>query len=130
MEIIDFWYREIRLGIGQPKIERIKSYEICTEDTQTNKWYFVAKIFLTVRKNCSSNRDKLLKFEAEGQEFATRTIHSNSERSEQNAFLTCFLRFLISNRLNRTIRIQIGKKYWYLETCKKSQKNTLFCKID
>ena len=26
--------------------------------------------FLTVRKNCSSEREKLLKFEAEGQEFA------------------------------------------------------------
>ena len=31
------------------------------------KWYFVTKIVLTtVRKNCSSDREKLLKFEAEG----------------------------------------------------------------
>ena len=30
-------------------------------------WYFVTKI---VRKNCSSDREKLLKFEAEGREFA------------------------------------------------------------
>jgi hypothetical protein len=39
----------------------------------------------TVRKNCSSDREKLLKFEAEGREFAKilRTICSNSERSEQ-----------------------------------------------
>ena len=42
----------------------------------------------TVRKNCSSDWEKLLKFEAEGQEFSktfgiTRTIYSNSERSEQ-----------------------------------------------
>ena len=39
----------------------------------------------TVRKKCSSNREKLLKFEAEGQELAKvlRTICSNSERSEQ-----------------------------------------------
>ena len=42
-----------------------------------------------MRKNCSSDREKLLmKFEAEGREFAkffeiTRTIYSNSERSEQ-----------------------------------------------
>ena len=28
------------------------------------------KLFWPVRKNCSSNREKLLKFEAEGQEFA------------------------------------------------------------
>ena len=34
-------------------------------------WYFVTKIVLTtVRKNCSSDREKLLKFEAEGREFA------------------------------------------------------------
>ena len=30
-------------------------------------WYFVTKI---VRKKCSSDREKLLKFEAESQEFA------------------------------------------------------------
>ena len=35
------------------------------------KWYFVIKIVLTYYdKNCSSDREKLLKFEAEGQEFA------------------------------------------------------------
>ena len=34
------------------------------------KWYFVTKIVLTVRKNCSSDRETLLKFEGEGQEFA------------------------------------------------------------
>ena len=32
------------------------------------KWYFVTRIAL--RKNCSSDREKLLKFEAEDQEFA------------------------------------------------------------
>ena len=35
------------------------------------KWYFVTKIVpTTVRKNCSSDQEKLLKFEAEGREFA------------------------------------------------------------
>ena len=35
------------------------------------KWYFVTKIVLTYceKKKCSSDREKLLKFEAEGQEF-------------------------------------------------------------
>ena len=34
-------------------------------------WYFVTKIVLTYcEKNCSSNPEKLLKFEAEGREFA------------------------------------------------------------
>ena len=47
------------------------------------------KIVLTYcEKKNSSDREKLLKFEAEGQEFAnkfeiTRTIYSNNERSEQ-----------------------------------------------
>ena len=32
-----------------------------------NKWYFVTKIVLTnCEKKCSSDREKLLKFEAEG----------------------------------------------------------------
>ena len=37
-----------------------------------DKWYFVTKIVLTYceKKNCSSDREKLLKFEAEGREFA------------------------------------------------------------
>ena len=36
-----------------------------------NYWYFVTKIVLTYcEKKCSSYREKLLKFEAEGQEFA------------------------------------------------------------
>ena len=53
------------------------------------KWYFVTKIVLTYcEKKCSSDGEKLFKFEAEGREFAkifeiTRTIYSNSERSEQ-----------------------------------------------
>ena len=33
-------------------------------------WYFVNKIVPTVRKKCSSDREKRLKFMAEGQEFA------------------------------------------------------------
>ena len=50
-----------------------------------------------MRKNCSRDWEKLLKFEAEGQEFAKFlrwTIYSKSERSEQfmvtECFLTCF----------------------------------------
>ena len=36
-----------------------------------SKWYFVTKIVLTYcEKNCSCDRKKLLKFEAEGQEFS------------------------------------------------------------
>ena len=56
----------------------------------------------TVRKKCSSDREKNLKFEAEGWEFAkhfemTRTIYSNNERSEEflltELFFNLFLDF-------------------------------------
>ena len=40
------------------------------------KWYFDTKIVLTVRKDCSSDREKLLKFEAESQEFAAKNLRS------------------------------------------------------
>ena len=46
-------------------------YGCCFVGYVTKKWYFVTKIVLTYcEKNCSSDREKLLKFEAEGQEFA------------------------------------------------------------
>ena len=79
-------------------------------------------------QNCSSllwgnffsgDQEELLKFKAEGREFAnvfTRTIHSNNERSDQslkqNVFLTYYRRFLISNMYIRTIIIQIVKNDW------------------
>ena len=74
-----------------------------------------------MRKNCSSDREKLLKFEAEGREFANflrsleqfiQTMKGQNNFWQQNAFLTCSWRFLI-------IAIQIGKKYWDLETYRK-----------
>ena len=50
--------------------------------------YFVSKIVLTkCEKKKSSDREKLLKFEAEGREFA------NSERSEQVLVTECFSNF-------------------------------------
>ena len=47
------------------------------------KWYFVTKIVRpTVRKCCSSDREKLLKFKAEGREF------SNFLRSQEQFIQT------------------------------------------
>ena len=55
-------------------------------------------------KKCSSDREKLLKFEAEGREFATflwsleqfiQTVKGQNNFWYQNAFLTCSRRFLI-----------------------------------
>ena len=57
----------------------------------------------------------------------TRTIYFNSERSEQflkqNALLTCSWRFLKSINYIKTIRIQIGKNNWDLETYRKRAKS-------
>ena len=53
----------------------------------------------TVRRNCSSDREKLLKFEV------IQTVKGQSNFWYQNAFLTCSWMFLI----DRTIRIQIAK---------------------
>ena len=52
-----------------------------------------------MRKNCSSDREKLLKFEAEGQEFAK--FLRSLEQFIQNAFSTCSWMFLISNQLEQ-----------------------------
>ena len=69
-----------------------------------------------MRKNCSSDREKLLKFEAEGQEFEhflrslgqfilTAKVQNNFW--SQNAFLTCSWRFLISNILELRLEKKI-----------------------
>ena len=53
----------------------------------------------TVRKNCSSDREKLLKFEAEGRELQNflRSLEqfTNSERSEQFLVTECFFNFFL-----------------------------------
>ena len=53
-----------------------------------------------MRKNCSSDREKLLKFEAEGREFAKilRSLEQfiqNSERSEQFLVTECFFNLFL-----------------------------------
>ena len=77
---------------------------------------------------CSSDREKLLKFEAEGREFAKclrsieqfiQTVKGQHNFWQQNVFLTCSWRFLRYDKFRR-IRIQIGKNYWDIETCRKS----------
>jgi hypothetical protein len=63
-----------------------------------------------VRTNCSSGQEKLLKFKAEGQEFAkilrsleqfVRSVKGQNNFWLQNAFLTCSWRLLISNKLEQ-----------------------------
>ena len=59
-----------------------------------------------MRRNCSSDREKLLKFEAEGREFAKilrsleqfiQTVQGQNKFWKQNALLTCSWRFLVYN---------------------------------
>ena len=60
----------------------------CLECKLIGTGILLLKLFWpTVRKNCSTDWEKVLKFEAEGWEFTnffaiTRTIYSNSESSE------------------------------------------------
>ena len=78
---------------------------------QNRNGILLPKLFWpTVRKNCSSDREKLLKFEAEGWEFAKflrsleqfdRTVKGQNNFWKQNAFLTCSWKFLRSNKLEQ-----------------------------
>ena len=58
-----------------------------------------------MRKNCSSDREKLLKFKAEGRKFAKflRPLEQfiQTVKGQKNAFLTCSWRFLKSNKLKQ-----------------------------
>ena len=72
-----------------------------------------------MRKKCSSDWEKLLKFEAEGREFAKflRSLEqfiSNRERSEQFLVKECFFKLfpggLISNELEQ-LEFKFEKKY-------------------
>ena len=75
-------------------------------------------------KKCSSDREKLLKFEAEGQEFPKilRSLEQFIQTVKgQNGFLTCSWRFLRSKK-NRTIIIQIGKIIWIEKSAGKVRK--------
>ena len=74
-----------------------------------------------MRKNCSSDQEKLLKFEAEGQEFSKflrslkqfiqtvkGRVTNSSERSEHFLVTECFFNFLISNKLEQ-LEFKSGK---------------------
>ena len=53
----------------------------------------------------------------------TKTVFSNSERSEQFLKTECFFNLFLEvfqTEYMRTIRIQIGENNWDLETCSKS----------
>ena len=68
------------------------------------------KLFRRWEKNCSSDRENLVKFEAEGREFAKIlrsleqfiwTVKGQNNFWQQNVFLTCYWRFPRSNKLEQ-----------------------------
>ena len=73
-----------------------------------------------MRENCSNEPEKLLKLEAEGREFEKQlrslgqfiqTVKGQNNSRSQNAFITCFWRFIISNKLEQlefTLKKNIG----------------------
>ena len=91
-----------------------------------NSILFPKLFWPAVRKNDSTDWEKLLKFEAEGQEFARflrsqeqliRTVKAKNN-FEKEYFFNLFLE--VSQILYiRTIMFQIGKNNWDLETYRK-----------
>ena len=118
-------YQIFRLSLS--KVHN-KSTE-CRSEKQLFEWYFVTKIVLTYReKNCSSDWEKILKFEAESREFAKIWDHMNNlfkQWKVRTILVTeCFFKlFLVVSQIykNRTIIIQIGKNHCNLEICRKRQ---------
>ena len=100
-----------------------------------NFWLKRTFVSKTTRKNCSSDREKLLKVEDEGREFAkkfeiTRTIYSNSERSEQFLATECFFnfcpwKFIISNKLEQ-LEFKLEKIIGIVKHTGKVRKRILF----
>ena len=93
------------------------------------KWYFVTKIVLTYyEKKFISWSRKVFEVQDWRQRIfknfeITRTIYSNSERSEQFLVTECFFNLFLEVSQTwkiRTIKIKIGKNYWDWETCRKS----------
>ena len=78
-----------------------------------------------MRKNCSSDREKLLKFKLEGQEF-TNILQSlepfiQTAKGQLQFFGTeWFFNFFLEVSQIRTIIIRIEKNNWDLETYRKS----------
>ena len=77
-----------------------------------------------MRKKCSSDREKVLKFKAEGQEFAkyfrSPEHFIQTVKTQTNFYTECFFNLFLW-----TIRIKIGENNWDLETYMKSLKKVI-----
>jgi len=88
-----------------------------------------------VRKNCSSDQEKLLKFEAEGREFAKilrsleqfiETVKGQNNFWYQSAFLSCYWRFLISYKLEQ-LKLKLEKNIGFRNMQQKLEKLFKYC---
>ena len=90
---------------------------------QVKKAFCYQQLFwpFSVWINCSSDREKLLKFEAFSLEFSEflRSLEQFIQTVVTECFFNLFLEIYQISK-NRTIIIQIGKNYWDLEICRKS----------
>ena len=77
----------------------------------------------TLREYCSSDWEKLLKFEAEGREFAKflrsleqfiQTVKGQNKFCEKNAFLTYSWRFLKSRIKSALARTATARAHWLI----------------
>ena len=79
------------------------------------------KIVLAIKKNFWNSRLKAENLQKILRSFIQK-VKGQKKFWYKSAFLTCSWRFLRYKYI-RTIIIQIGKKYWDLESCRKSYKN-------
>ena len=74
-------------GIVQPDVQQVRNLVLII---------MFPKLFLrTVRKNCLSDEEELMKFEAEGREFAKFEITRTVKKSEQFLATECFFKLFL-----------------------------------
>ena len=109
-----FWSRmKMRLGFFHWNKTQVRAWNVFLSNVILFyvQMVFCLQIVLTNwEKNGSRDREKLLKFETEGQEFAKflrsqeqfiQTVKGQNNFWKQNAFLTCSWRILISKKIEQ-----------------------------
>ena len=102
----------------------ITYFLIKTELQWTCNGILFLKLFCSVRKNCSSDWEKIWKWNAESREFANflRSLEQLIQvvKGQNNFWNRMFFNLFLEVSQIWYIRIQTGKNNWDLETCRKS----------
>ena len=125
--VCTFTQLNVRRGHQIPKMLSAKIFIGRKGEEQGGRFgILLPKLFWpTVRKYCSSDREKVLKIEAEGREFSNflrsleqfiQTVKGQNNFWYQNA---CSWMFLISNELEQ-FKFKLEKNHWDSETYRKS----------